>query len=284
MEAEWRRCGLGWHGQALPLGLSAATTRQQYLWALPNSKPLEMVYVPPGAVIVGSEAVDAHFNEKPQHTRSIGYGYWISTYPTTWLHYREFESATARTHRLPGARLDHPVTTVSWLEAIAFCSWAGVTLPTEPEWERAARGSDDRLFPWGNDPATSKHCHCALTRRPRGPAAVTGRGGGPARPLGRSPYGAFDMAGNVYSWCAERYDEAAYAKSGPKLRSTIDLLGLDDPRADSVERPIRGGGYSHPASECRSSRRNSAAASFTAPNIGFRCVLVDPSVAARLHS
>ena len=91
-------------------------------------------------------------------------------------------------------RADHPVTLVSWDDAMAFCQWAGVSMPTEMQWEKAARGTDGRFFPWGNHVPTSNLCN--FDDNEEGTTPV-----GRYSPQGDSPYGCVDMSGNVCEWC-----------------------------------------------------------------------------------
>jgi formylglycine-generating enzyme required for sulfatase activity len=87
---------------------------------------------------------------------------------------------------------------VSWQDAQAFCEWAGLALPTEEQWEKAARGTDGRIWPWGNEPPTAKHCN--FNRNVGGTSPV-----GQYSPQGDSPYGCADMAGNVWEWAGSWY-------------------------------------------------------------------------------
>jgi formylglycine-generating enzyme required for sulfatase activity len=129
----------------------------------------------------------------------------------TVAQYRGFCQATGRS--MPDAppwgwHDDHPIVNVSWDDAKAYAKWAGVSLPTEAQWEKAARGTDGREYPWGNDWDASK-CRCSKTQF--GDAGSTSPVG--SYPAGGSPYGCLDMAGNVCEWCADRYGQDYYASS-----------------------------------------------------------------------
>ncbi len=183
---------------------------QVYLWRLPwNAGDIEMVYVPPGDFIMGGDNGAGRYGEKnPEHVHAMPNGYLIGRTDVTWYQYTAFCDATGRKRpsRPEWAGDDHPVVNVTWDDAKAFCDWAGVALPTEPEWEKAARGEDGRTYPWGNKWDGSKCNHGSDSNSGGGADASDGYvSTSPvlAFPSGASPYGALDMAGNVWQWCAD---------------------------------------------------------------------------------
>lgn len=175
-----------------------------YVWAPPgcNGLEIEMVYVPAGYFIMGDNGSDYL---KPKHIRSVKDGFFMAKYPTTWEQYMLFCEHTG--HKKPtlpawGMIPDHPVVCVTWDDAKAFCKWAGMALPEEAEWEKACRGTDGREYPWGNEQPTRELCVYSRNQTDSIYSC----------PNGASPYGAMHMAGNVWEWCEDVYDDKAYYK------------------------------------------------------------------------
>lgn len=161
----------------------------------------DWVTIPAGYFWLGSDPEqDPHMfeDEAPQLRLHVA-EYQISRVAVTNAQYKMFMDATAyiapphwRGSEILEGQEDHPVVNINWHDAMAFCEWAGVRLPTEIEWEKAARGPDGRLYPWGNSPPDSTRCNFD---RASGTTVPVG-----SYPAGASPYGVYDMSGNVWEW------------------------------------------------------------------------------------
>jgi formylglycine-generating enzyme required for sulfatase activity len=134
---------------------------------------------------------------------------------------------------------------VTWQDAADFCAWAGAALPSEVQWENAARCTDGRTYPWGEEPPTDERCNWAENAASGGDAPLDVR----SCPQGLSPYGVFDMAGNVREWCADRMDAA------------------------HEDRACRGGGFNSTARTLRASCRGKYPPDTRSASLGFRVVL-----------
>jgi eukaryotic-like serine/threonine-protein kinase len=221
--------------------------------------------VPAGSFLMGSES--GALDERPVH-RVSGPGFVMDRYEVTNARYAECVKAEAcaapaltssfkRPAYFAAAEYaDYPVVHVSWSQATSFCAWAGGRLPTEAEWERAARGTaDSRAYPWGD---SAPDCNKANFGGCVGDTDRVGR-----RPAGQSPYGAFDMAGNVWEWTADWYEAGYYSRSPDKEPSGPDAGHL---------KVMRGGCWVSGASSLRATCRKAELPGLWAPNVGFRCV------------
>jgi formylglycine-generating enzyme required for sulfatase activity len=184
------------------------------------SNGMEFMHVPAGKFIMGSN--NGGDNEKPQHTVDIPYDYWMARYPVTNEQYNVYVNAEGNNHPVSDwqNKKDHPVINVSWDTAMKYCQWLSnllkaelptemmVRLPTEAEWEKAARGTDGREYPWGNAFDKDK---CNSSKGGKGDTTSVGM----YSPQGDSPYGCADMAGNVREWTYSNYESYPYsAKDG----------------------------------------------------------------------
>jgi len=244
--------------------------------AAPSQAKLEqeMVSVPAGEFIMGSD--DDQDDEKPRRTVYLDAfsidktEVTVAAYkacvdagscsaPSTTSRFCSGDYATYNNWNTSG-RDDYPVNCVDWSQAKTYCNWAGKRLPTEAEWEKAARGTDGREYPWGNG---GTQCSVAVMNDGGGKGCGSDRtwpvG---SKPSGASPYGALDMAGNVWEWTADWYDAGYYADAPEK--------NPNGPQS-GTERVNRGGGFSSPASDLRASNRVISAPSGTHELLGFRC-------------
>ena len=171
----------------------------------------QMVWIPPGDFLMGSVDSDeiADDSEKPQRTVFLD-GYWMYKYPVTVAQFRTFSEAASYSFdwAKDKSRWDrinnHPMVEVTWHDAQAYCQWAGGDLPTEAQWEKAARGTDGRKFPWGNDFDRSK-----LWSGYRKRSASVYR----SSHISLSVFGCADMVGNVAEWCRDWYYLPYYASA-----------------------------------------------------------------------
>jgi len=218
-----------------------------------------MVRVPEGEFLMGNLETEGCPLPHKVHLSEFA----IDKTPVTWGQYERFCQETARPMAPEpywGIHADHPVVFVAWEEARAYCEWVGARLPTEAEREKAARGTDDRKYPWGNEEPSPER---AVFRRNWGYVATDPAG---AHPAGASPYGILDMGGNVWEWCEDWYD-AAYYQTSPAR----------DPRGPRSGRAhvVRGGSWDSRPSVLSCSCRNWGYLGYREGDFGFRCA-ADP--------
>ena len=237
---------------------------------------LELVRVAAGEFLMGSVKARDEFaqdTELPPHRVHVP-EFRIGRYPITNQQYAAFVRATTGSapeswleDGMPPGKENHPVVTVLWKEALAFCAWLreatgrAFRLPSEAEWEKAARGTDGRIYPWGNEPPDETLCNF---HDHVGGTTPVGR----YSPQGDSPYGCADMAGNIWDWCQSHYKPYPYRSSD----------GREDLQADIHRVVVRGGSFIHDQSDVRCTARFRSNPNHWDWHVGFRVVLIpDPS-------
>jgi formylglycine-generating enzyme required for sulfatase activity len=229
---------------------------------------LDLVRIPAGEFLMGSVVArdkDARDNELPPHTVHVP-EFYIGQYPVTNIQYEAFVRATGHLaprhwemRRIQAGKDNHPVVTVSWRDAVAFCDWLSreteqaFRLPTEAEWEKAARGTDGRIYPWGDEPPDEGRCNF---KGNVGDTTTIDR----YSPQGDSPFGCADMAGNVREWCQSLYRPYPYQADDGR-----EDLGAKDNRV------LRGGSWEGNAEHVRcASRYTYGSPSLRNFGVGFR--------------
>jgi formylglycine-generating enzyme len=201
-------------------------------------------------------------DQRPEHKVFLR-SFYIYKYPVTMAQFNSFCQSTGRRrhwteHHLEG---NHPAVNVSWYDAEAYANWAGVSLPSEAQWEKAARGTDGRVFPWGNTWETGRCFWQIPAYGDIYPPAPRG-----SYPLGASPFGVQEMVGNIWEWCSDWYDPTYYGHapqenpSGPESGEERVTRGCG--WCDMVQFPLN--------FSCMS--RSSQSPNFQYKVHGFRCV------------
>jgi formylglycine-generating enzyme required for sulfatase activity len=218
----------------------------------------EMLLVPAGEFVMGSN--DGNGDEKPLHRLYLD-DFYIDKYEVTNKLYAQFMQATRyempkywKMNDLNGS--NYPVVGVSWYDAQAYCAWAGKRLPTEAEWEKAARGIDGRNYSWGNQWYV-KNVNSTGVMDGYAYTAPVG-----SFEQGKSPYGVYDMIGNVWEWVSDWYDEHYYQRS-----PTRNPQGPDT----GLLKVLRGGSWQTDSEYDRTTTRQTRAPTYEWKNIGFRC-------------
>ena len=257
---------------------------------------IEWVSIPAGEFVMGStpeEAEAAYTDAKlrssllelhafkaevPSHTVFLS-RYHISKYEITNAQYRAFIEATGRptprghngeeTWKDENFNADEqPVVGVTWFDAQAFAEWIGASLPTEAQWERAARGTERRIYPWGNAPPKARH-HANFARRFNRPTPIG------QFPNGISSNGIYDLAGNVWEWCLDEYNVTFYELSEKEAKKNPLYLRFRDVLRARV---IRGGAWDLGSAFLRSGLRFKFYPLDSTHTIGFRVVRPSPEI------
>lgn len=229
--------------------------------------PVPMIIIPAGEFLMGSPEGQGRPDEWPQRSVYLD-AFEIDQVEVTNERYMRFVRATG--HRPPPDPFGTgplqsikgleqlPVVQTTWYDAKAYCTWAQKRLPTEAEWEKAARGTDGRLYPWGNDPPTPRRAN--FDREWDGQRTLHAVG---SLPEGDSPYGVKDMAGNAREWVADWYEADYYAQAPNR--------NPQGPEKKGVVRSIRGGSWHSPANDIRAAARGRGGFALQTHGTGFRC-------------
>ena len=215
---------------------------------LPNEAPMHEIHL------------DAYYIGKTEVTNAEYYPFWLETGGTDSEHTPiSYGEAFGTWPEISKTKPNFPVVGISWDSAVAYAAWRGMRLPTEAEWEKAARGTDAKRWPWGD----------TFTQRIKGAtvhANVWKQSGSHLQPVGTfptgaSPYGAYDMAGNVWEWVADRYSDTYYRRSPDR-----------NPKGPAVgsRRVVKGGSWLNPEMLARCSTRIGQYPAIGTSFIGFR--------------
>ena len=238
----------------------------------------QMILIPEGEFTMGTDTGAP--NEGPVHTVFLD-AYRIDKVEVSYAHYVAFLNAVGRTTDEEGDEMialglsgmlqirqtkdgtfeltssqvvDHPVFDVTWHGAKAYCEWMGGRLPTEAEWEKAARGPAGRTYPWGNEEPNASLLNFDANLGGTTPVV--------RYPSGKSPYGVLDMAGNVWEWVQDRYSSRYYAESPKRNPQGPDTGNIHI---------IRGGSWDDDALSMRTTLRFLVGSAYADPDLGFRC-------------
>jgi serine/threonine protein kinase/formylglycine-generating enzyme required for sulfatase activity len=220
-----------------------------------------MILIPAGHFMMGSHEKP---DEQPLHRVYLD-GYYIDKEEVTTGRYRAFLKSTE--HAAPykwedfksDADSNRPVVGVTWFDADAYCRWAGKRLPTEAEWEKAARGIDERKFPWGNEEPDQTRANFGRCCGWKGYGMLAEVD---SLEKGKSPYGVHGMSGNVWEWTSDWYANNYY-----KASPATNPKGL----SNGDRKAIRGGSWSNTATDLRVTGRDKLSPSYKNQSLGFRC-------------
>ena len=284
-------------GLAALFALAMSGIRAEPREDTPPPPPAGMVLIPAGSFEMGSADDDADDDEQPVHTIHLD-AFFMDKYEVTNAQFKAFVDANphwqksrrqkSRFNRrfhggdylehwddntYPSGKAEHPVVYVSWYAAMAYAEWAGKRLPTEAEWEYAARGGlAGQRYPWGNT-LTHNDAHFWLE-------FYTHPGLGGLKAVGQyadNGYGLYDVAGNVWEWCLDKYDADFYDAHNSRnpISGAVTLQAILDNFASVrtlSSRVLRGGSWYREARDVRVANRGASLPGAADPFIGFRCV------------
>ena len=230
-----------------------------------NKMEMEFVYIPSGNFFMGAgkDDVEAKEDEKPQRQVLLS-GYWMGKYPVTFQQYSHFCKETKKpipaSENLP-IQESCPIANINWFEAIEFCKWISqisneeIQLPSEAQWEKAARGTDGRKYPWGE----TKSINQTLLKNKN------------YYPVGKfdenqSPYGCYDMVGNVWEWVNDWYDEKYYSRKNNTSNPVGPNIG--------ISKVLKGGSWDYLGKNTRCSYRGKNYPKVNYHLNGFRCMMI----------
>ena len=261
--------------------------RQPFTYTVNAEIPEGMVFIPAGQFQMGSEDEEADDDEQPVHTVHLD-AFYMDIYEVTNAQFKAFVDANPQWQKdniddqfawggylldwtgtdYPAGQADHPVVYVSWYAAMAYANWAGKRLPTEAEWEYAARGGlAGQKYPWG-DTITAADANYRDSNI------------GDTTPVGQyaaNGYGLYDMAGNVWEWCLDEYDAdfyAVYENSRNPIAGGETVQELRENFATiptNSSRVLRGESWTNSAQFLRVANRNNDSPTFSYSSCGFRC-------------
>ena len=229
-----------------------------------------MVFISEGIFWMGTQTEIGEFDEKPPREVTI-HSYFIDLYEVSNAQYQKFVEETRRHRQEVMVFFDDvsvlfqpalPAVGVSWFDANAYCGWSEKRLPTEAEWEHAARGEDQRQWPWGERFIEGS----ANIRGGEDGFTYTSPVGG--YEAGRSPFGLYDMSGNVLEWVFDWYSEFFYKEGQVTLPKGPD---------EGMTKTLRGGSWDNSMNDTRTTKRYAVAPYRKEATIGFRCAMDAPS-------
>lgn len=226
------------------------TANNQWTPVIQSVRDVDMVQVPAGCFQMGGN----HFtNEQPVHQVCFDQPFWIDRTEVTNAQFAQFNGVAANSRTWTDA--DRPRERITWIEARNFCAMRGARLPTEAEWEYAARGPDGLAYPWGNEFSKDNVVYYGNSDLESAPVG--------SRPGGMSWVGALDLSGNVWEWTSSQYEPYPYQADDGR---EADTNGTTD-----ASRVMRGGSYFHDSAAVRAADRVGNLSDHIGSNIGFRC-------------